>query len=93
MFLTLTIYSNLFTFQVAYTFDAGPNACLYLLESIVEEFMSIINYIFPPNNNLVDYYRGLPVKRTNIDEVRIANVTNVPVIDFNPPDHHLNKCD
>lgn len=48
--------------KVAYTFDAGPNACLYLLEKNVKRVLSFINQVFP-NDNLgtVEYLRGIPV--------------------------------
>ncbi|XP_047992918.1 diphosphomevalonate decarboxylase [Leguminivora glycinivorella] len=39
--------------KVAYTFDAGPNACLYLLEEEVPKLISLVKYVFPstsPNN-------------------------------------------
>lgn len=49
--------------QVAYTFDAGPNACVYLLESEVDEFISLVNYVFPKPKEAesVEYFRGLPL--------------------------------
>lgn len=48
---------------MAYTYDAGPNACLYLLESEVEEFISLINHVFPKSDDIedVEYFRGLPL--------------------------------
>ncbi|KAJ8712161.1 hypothetical protein PYW07_005003 [Mythimna separata] len=36
--------------KVAYTFDAGPNACLYLLEKDVPQVISLIKHIFPSSN-------------------------------------------
>lgn len=33
--------------RIAYTFDAGPNACLYLLESEVPRAISLIKHVFP----------------------------------------------
>lgn len=52
--------------KVAYTYDAGPNACLYLLEKDVDEILGFIQHVLP--NDLVapvEYYRGIPtdVKR------------------------------
>lgn len=47
--------------RVAYTFDAGPNACLFLLEKDVPEVLSLIKYIFPSSNT--DYVRGLDVPK------------------------------
>ena len=45
--------------QVAYTFDAGPNACLYLLESDVPMVLSLVQHFFPPTDNGGDYIRGI----------------------------------
>lgn len=49
--------------RVAYTFDAGPNACIYLLEREVSKFLSFINIIYP-NDELPmnEYIRGIPVE-------------------------------
>uniref|UniRef100_U5ETY9 Diphosphomevalonate decarboxylase n=1 Tax=Corethrella appendiculata TaxID=1370023 RepID=U5ETY9_9DIPT len=48
--------------KVAYTFDAGPNACLYLLEKDVPDVLRIINYAFPNDNvKSVEYIKGIPV--------------------------------
>nr|CAH7712997.1 unnamed protein product [Callosobruchus chinensis] len=47
--------------KVAYTFDAGPNAVLYLLDSSVDEFVSVINHVLPPMDNNAEYYKGLPL--------------------------------
>ncbi|XP_044270770.1 diphosphomevalonate decarboxylase [Tribolium madens] len=58
------------TTKVAYTFDAGPNACLYLLENDVDEIVSLINDIFPSNINPSDFIRGLPVKVKNLSDLR-----------------------
>nr|XP_021196197.2 diphosphomevalonate decarboxylase [Helicoverpa armigera] len=33
--------------KVAYTFDAGPNACLYLLKDEVPKVISLIKHVFP----------------------------------------------
>lgn len=34
--------------KVAYTFDAGPNACIYLLDDFVSTFIAIMKRFFPP---------------------------------------------
>ena len=45
--------------QVAYTFDAGPNACLYLLEKDVPMMMSVVREVFPPtSSNGSSFLRG-----------------------------------
>ncbi|XP_011257108.1 diphosphomevalonate decarboxylase isoform X1 [Camponotus floridanus] len=49
--------------KVAYTFDAGTNATLYLLEKDVPTVMGVLNYFFPPVANVaIEYKRGLPVE-------------------------------
>lgn len=55
--------------NVCYTFDAGPNACLYLLEKNVKRVLSFINYVFPNDNQKsVEYVRGISVDQ--LSEVR-----------------------
>nr|QYV43150.1 diphosphomevalonate decarboxylase [Colaphellus bowringi] len=54
--------------KVAYTFDAGPNACLYLLDSEVEEVLSVIDYVFPPVVNSEGYLKGIPLSKKAITE-------------------------
>lgn len=58
--------------KVAYTFDAGSNACLYMLESEVSTFISLLNVMFPSENaSKSSYIRGIPVKYLLLtDEVR-----------------------
>ena len=49
--------------KVAYTFDAGPNATLFLLERDVPEVLGLINYFFPPREDTnLEYLKGIPVK-------------------------------
>lgn len=56
--------------KVAYTFDAGPNGCLYLLESEVPKVLSVVKNIFPPGENVESgYVKGLvlPEGDDNVD--------------------------
>ncbi|KAK3907689.1 Diphosphomevalonate decarboxylase [Frankliniella fusca] len=53
--------------KVAYTFDAGPNACLYLLEPTVAETMAVVDYFFPSSNSK-NTVQGLPVPPCNAKE-------------------------
>lgn len=46
-----SVINSLFGKNVlAYTFDAGPNACIYLLEDFVDQFISILQDFFPASN-------------------------------------------
>ncbi|KAF7265348.1 hypothetical protein GWI33_021237 [Rhynchophorus ferrugineus] len=65
---------------VAYTFDAGPNACLYMLEPVLEEFTSIINYVFPQPADIHDndYFRGLTLPRKPVDEMIVYDMDLQP---------------
>lgn len=48
--------------KVAYTFDAGPNACLFMEEGVVAELVSLICLRFPPlSNNPAQFCVGLPL--------------------------------
>ncbi|KAK7078920.1 hypothetical protein SK128_027681 [Halocaridina rubra] len=49
-----------YTNKVCYTFDAGPNACLFVPATVVDEFMALLLHAFPPalSQNLSDYVRG-----------------------------------
>lgn len=41
----------LYVYQVAYTFDAGPNAVIYTLHGHVPEFVQVVQHFFPPESN------------------------------------------
>jgi Mevalonate 5-diphosphate decarboxylase C-terminal domain len=63
--------------QVAYTFDAGPNACLYLLEQDVPTVAALVKLIYPPNpEQQQDFFRGIPVAPSVI----LPPVRNIPVL-------------
>lgn len=48
--------------KLCYTFDAGPNACLFVLEKNLKKVLSFINHVFPnDNSNSVEYMRGIAV--------------------------------
>ncbi|PRD22318.1 UNVERIFIED_CONTAM: Mvd [Trichonephila clavipes] len=56
--------------KVAYTFDAGPNACLYLLEKDVPEIISIIRTAFPPNDDDdTSFIKGLDTHHISISKM------------------------
>ncbi|XP_015185082.1 PREDICTED: diphosphomevalonate decarboxylase isoform X2 [Polistes dominula] len=61
--------------QVAYTFDAGPNPTLYLLERNVPEVIALLDHYFPPDsNNLDNYKRGLPIETVELSQDIINNI-------------------
>ncbi|XP_033117188.1 diphosphomevalonate decarboxylase-like [Anneissia japonica] len=55
--------------KVAYTFDAGPNATLYMLEDTVDLFINVVQHYFPPEVNMNEgpFVKGLPVN--DIDSI------------------------
>lgn len=48
--------------QVAYTFDAGPNACLFTLRSSLSDLLAHILIAFPNLNKDDNYIRGIKVE-------------------------------
>lgn len=53
--------------KVAYTFDAGPNACLFLEKENVPEVVSLIKQVFPPATEK-NFIRGLEVPDTIVEK-------------------------
>lgn len=43
--------STFVSFQVTYTFDAGPNAVIFILQQHVPEFVRVVQHFFPPETN------------------------------------------
>lgn len=50
--------------RLAYTFDAGPNACIYLLENEVDEFLTLVDHLYPNSSN---NYRGEAVEFKDLE--------------------------
>uniref|UniRef100_A0A1L8DZH7 Diphosphomevalonate decarboxylase n=1 Tax=Nyssomyia neivai TaxID=330878 RepID=A0A1L8DZH7_9DIPT len=66
--------------RVAYTFDAGPNACLYLLREDVPQVLNAINRAFPSvNNKSPDYLKGVPVTEQPIPEDTAKDMKLEPI--------------
>lgn len=63
--------------KVAYTFDAGANATLYLLEQNVPEVIAILDHYFPPaSNNLDNYKRGMPIETVQLSQDLIEKMNS-----------------
>ncbi|EDW26391.1 GL14496 [Drosophila persimilis] len=58
------------TVHAAYTFDAGPNACIYVLKENVAKLLAAIQKVFPTDSiDTVEYLRGLAVSpESNIEK-------------------------
>lgn len=61
--------------KVAYTFDAGPNACLFMLESEVPRFYSLVKHFFL-SENVDSIIQGLPIPEhiCNDEDVNNFNI-------------------
>ncbi|ESN93109.1 hypothetical protein HELRODRAFT_185177 [Helobdella robusta] len=82
------------TCKVAYTFDAGPNACLYLLDDDLPTILSLIRYFYPKIQNVEEggtdddacrdgdvdeFVRGRKVKVDAVNE-ELINSMNITVL-------------
>lgn len=64
--------------KVAYTFDAGPNACLYLLDEMVPLVLSLIRHFFPPVDNGTDFLTGIQLTIPPPDEEVLSSLSLTP---------------
>ncbi|XP_011163916.1 diphosphomevalonate decarboxylase isoform X1 [Solenopsis invicta] len=61
--------------KIAYTYDAGPNATLYLLEKDVPAVIGVLDYFFPPPQNVaIEYRRGLSVEGIEPSQVLVEKL-------------------
>ncbi|XP_042741845.1 diphosphomevalonate decarboxylase isoform X2 [Lagopus leucura] len=65
--------------KVAYTFDAGPNAVIFMLEDTVDEFVEVVRRSFPPSSNGDQFLRGQPVGTAVLPEELVSAVVVDPV--------------
>ncbi|XP_059616258.1 diphosphomevalonate decarboxylase [Phlebotomus argentipes] len=55
--------------RIAYTFDAGPNACFYLMRQDVPQVLNLIKRAFPNDRDATpDYVKGVPVVEEPVPE-------------------------
>lgn len=68
-------------YRVAYTFDAGPNACLFLEQEDVPRVLSIVTHYFPPppSGGPSEYVRGEPVSKLTLTEDIKAKIDMSPM--------------
>ncbi|XP_075230204.1 mevalonate diphosphate decarboxylase isoform X2 [Lycorma delicatula] len=59
--------------KVAYTFDAGPNACLFVLENDVNELLAHVENTFPSFPGTENYTRGIPAEPKRILNMEIPS--------------------
>jgi diphosphomevalonate decarboxylase len=78
----ITLYNNLYIvekggkktgYRVAYTFDAGPNAVLYLHRKYVPEVVGLLNYLFPCSNPNEEYF-GRATEYLKLDQSKITKL-------------------
>ncbi|XP_049785691.1 diphosphomevalonate decarboxylase isoform X3 [Schistocerca cancellata] len=53
---------------LAYTFDAGPNACLYMKEHDVPKVLGLLSVIFPFPGEEDSYIKGIPINKDTIPQ-------------------------
>ncbi|XP_056268764.1 diphosphomevalonate decarboxylase [Pseudoliparis swirei] len=65
--------------RVAYTFDAGPNAVIYMLQQHVPEFVQAVQHFFPPESNGGQFVKGLPVNHVALSEELRRSIGQEPL--------------
>lgn len=66
--------------QVAYSYDAGPNAVLFVETKNVPELLSLIKYYFPPTEEQLNYFHGIVDLQgiRDLDKDIISSITLPP---------------
>lgn len=65
--------------RVAYTFDAGPNACLYLMEEDVPVIIALVKHFFPPQaDSNQSFIQGIDVTPTELSTTGILESVKIP---------------
>lgn len=54
--------------QAAYTFDAGPNACLFTTKKHASEVAWLIAHCFPTSKDRKDYFKGMQITPSPPDD-------------------------
>ena len=64
-------YSNVVNFllQLCYTFDAGPNACLFVPVNHLNEVAGLIRHYFPAGDTAAEFFRGEDLEPMTPSEV------------------------
>lgn len=67
-----TLINSFFGYnKVAYTFDAGPNACIYLLDDSVDLFVNIaLKFFMPDMEGKEKIIRGRPLRSVDIKQLQ-----------------------
>ncbi|XP_038662382.1 diphosphomevalonate decarboxylase [Scyliorhinus canicula] len=65
--------------RVVYTFDAGPNAVIYIRKQHVDEFVEVVKHYFPPAENGEQFLKGLPVNPVSVSEHLKSSIQMEPV--------------
>ncbi|XP_023335976.1 diphosphomevalonate decarboxylase [Eurytemora carolleeae] len=67
------INSSSHNLVAAYTFDAGPNACIFLLEKDVPHFLALFRYYF--SDGASEFIRGETAVESKLEDSEIASLS------------------